>query len=61
MLALAVSLAVIVAYSANSVAHFQMVLPSDDLIEEGESNVIQLQLIFTHPAEASHTMDMAKP
>lgn len=61
MLALAMSLAVIVAYSASSLAHFQMVLPSDDFIAEGEGNVIALQLIFTHPAEASHTMDMAKP
>lgn len=42
-------------------AHFQMILPSDDLINEGEDSEIDIQLIFTHPAEASHTMDMEKP
>ncbi len=61
MLVLSMSLAVIVAYAASSMAHFQVILPSDDLIEEGESTSVELQLIFTHPAEASHTMDMVKP
>lgn len=42
-------------------AHFQMILPSDDLINEGEASEINLQLIFTHPSEASHTMNMEKP
>ncbi len=58
---LTMALAIIAVYSASSMAHFQMVLPSDDIIEENESNVVQLQLIFTHPAEASHTMNMDKP
>lgn len=61
LVALAVSLMIVAAYSPGSMAHFQMLLPSDDFIDEGESNVIELQLIFTHPAEASHTMDMDKP
>jgi len=44
-----------------SSAHFQMVLPSDDLINDGEESEINLQLIFTHPGEASHTMNMEEP
>lgn len=42
-------------------AHFQLVLPSDDCIAEGESKELDLQLIFTHPMEACHTMDMELP
>jgi len=42
-------------------AHFQLILPSNDLINEGEASEIELQLIFTHPSEASHTMSMEKP
>ncbi|NLL61176.1 MAG: DUF4198 domain-containing protein [Candidatus Atribacteria bacterium] len=47
------------AFSAS--AHFQVILPSDDLINDGESTELEIQLIFTHPSEASHTMDMEKP
>ncbi len=42
-------------------AHFQLLLPSDDCISEGDSKEIKLQLIFTHPMEASHTMNMDRP
>ena len=42
-------------------AHFQMILPSDDLINDGEDSEIDIQLIFTHPSEASHTMNMGSP
>jgi cobalt/nickel transport protein len=61
LVTLTLSLAIVLAYSVGSMAHFQVVLPSDDFIEEGESNAIELQLIFTHPAEAHHTMNMDKP
>lgn len=42
-------------------AHFQLILPTDETINQGEAEEIGIQLIFTHPMEASHTMDMAKP
>ncbi|RAK10585.1 cobalt/nickel transport protein [Halanaerobium saccharolyticum] len=42
-------------------AHFQLVLPTDETISKGEEEEIGLQLIFTHPMEASHTMKMDKP
>jgi cobalt/nickel transport protein len=48
-------------FGATASAHFQLILPSDDLITDGEDSEIELQLIFTHPSEASHTMDMEKP
>jgi cobalt/nickel transport protein len=49
------------AISFNTSAHFQMILPSDELINDGEDTELRIQLIFTHPSEASHTMDMEKP
>ena len=55
LFAVSLSLAIVLAYSASSMAHFQMILSSDDIIEEGESNEIDLQIIFTHPAEAHYT------
>lgn len=61
LFAVSLSLAIVLAYSASSMAHFQMILPSDDIIEEGESNEIDLHIIFTHPAEAHYTMNMEKP
>lgn len=42
-------------------AHFQMILPSIDVLEDEDNKTIELQLIFTHPSEASHTMDMEMP
>ena len=43
LFAVSLSLAIVLAYSASSMAHFQMILPSDDIIEEGESNEIDLR------------------
>jgi cobalt/nickel transport protein len=48
--------------------HYQMVYPSDDFISEGDSNVIEIKLIFTHPGGGVHgegedptSMDMPRP
>ena len=38
-----------------SFAHYQMILPSDDYLTEGESTTLELQLIFTHPTGAIHS------
>lgn len=51
----------IIAFSGAASAHFQMIMPSDDVISSADEKEIDLQLIFTHPAEASHTMEMGKP
>jgi cobalt/nickel transport protein len=50
-----------VGVSLGASAHFQLILPSDDCIAQGETKDLDLQLIFTHPMEASHTMDMGLP
>jgi len=42
-------------------AHFQLILPTDETISANEDEEIGIQLIFTHPMEASHSMDMDKP
>lgn len=52
---------VVLSFASMTSAHFQLILPSDDLITEGEDSKLDIQLIFTHPSEASHTMDMEKP
>jgi len=42
-------------------AHFQVILPSDDIVEAGENSKIGLSLIFTHPMEQGPAMEMGQP
>lgn len=51
----------LIGVSFTASAHFQLILPTDETITSDEAEEIGLQLIFTHPMEASHTMDMKKP
>lgn len=46
--------------STTAHAHFQMIIPSDDMVEQGESRQLNLELLFWHPFEG-HGMTMAKP
>lgn len=57
----ALTLILVLGFGSTTSAHFQLILPSNDLINEGENTELEIQLIFTHPSEASHTMDMEKP
>ena len=41
-------------------AHFGVILPSDDIVESGESHTIDLELQFMHPFEQKF-MDLTKP
>lgn len=41
-------------------AHFQMIIPSDDMVKQGESRTIELDLRFWHPFEGIG-MNMVKP
>jgi cobalt/nickel transport protein len=41
-------------------AHFGLVLPSNDIVSQGESRTLNLQVKFVHPLE-QHYMEMAKP
>jgi cobalt/nickel transport protein len=42
-------------------AHFQVLLPSTDIIEEQDPRTVDLDLRFTHPMEQGPTMNMARP
>ncbi len=46
--------------SAVAVAHFGMIIPSDEMVMQGESSKVRLQLMFWHPFEGVG-MDLAKP
>ncbi len=55
-------LAGIVAFSAyRAAAHFQVLLPSTDVVEDQETRSIDLDLRFTHPMEQGPSMNMARP
>ncbi|MEA1899971.1 MAG: hypothetical protein U9N47_04270, partial [Thermodesulfobacteriota bacterium] len=56
-LVLALSLAVAFALSAPAHAHFQMIYSPDSV---PKSKKLNLKLVFTHPFEAGHTMDIGK-
>lgn len=42
-----------------SLAHFQEILPSEDVLPEG--GPVRLDLVFTHPMEGGPVMEMKKP
>lgn len=46
--------------SGRAFAHFGMVIPSRDIIEQGEGRTITLKIMFAHPFEG-YTMEMEKP
>ena len=49
----------LLALASPAFAHFQEILPSDDVLAEGGKVTVKLE--FTHPMEMGPTMDMAKP
>lgn len=49
----------LIALASPAFAHFQEILPSDDVLAEGGKVTVKLK--FTHPMEMGPTMDMAKP
>ncbi len=42
-------------------AHFQVLLPSTDIVDSQDARTIDLDLRFTHPMEQGPTMNMARP
>lgn len=56
--ALGMVFGLIVAQSAY--AHFQMIVPSDDMVKQGESRKLNLDVMFWHPFEGIG-MNMVKP
>lgn len=55
-------LAAVLAFSfaGSALAHFQMIVPSDDIVSASDSKEVALKLVFNHPMEG-HSMDMARP
>jgi cobalt/nickel transport protein len=45
--------------AAPAMAHFQMIYTPETALENGQA--IDLKLVFTHPFDAGHTMDMEEP
>lgn len=41
-------------------AHFQMIIPSDDMVKQDESRNLDIDVLFWHPFEG-HGMNMVKP
>jgi len=41
-------------------AHFQMIIPSDEMVSQAEKREITLDVVFTHPFEG-HGMNLVKP
>ena len=44
----------------SSSAHFGMIIPSDDMVMQGDRTTLSLDLLFWHPFEG-HGMELAKP
>ena len=59
MRALAAAGLLLLAAASPAFAHFQEIIPSDDVLPEG--GTVGLDLVFTHPMERGPTMDMARP
>lgn len=47
------------AMTVPAMAHFQMIYTPESALEKAQS--VDLKLVFTHPFEAGHTMDMGQP
>lgn len=48
-------------FPASSSAHFAMIIPSADVVQQGEDRQISLTIQFTHPFEGGPQMQMDKP
>lgn len=55
----AAGLACLLALTAPALAHFQEIIPSDDVLPEG--GAVRIDLVFTHPFEMGPVMEMKKP
>ncbi|WP_461210697.1 DUF4198 domain-containing protein [Desulfocurvus sp. DL9XJH121] len=51
--------ALVLCFATSALAHFQMVYTPDIALEKGKR--LHFSIVFTHPFEAGHTMDMGAP
>ncbi|MFO7726883.1 MAG: DUF4198 domain-containing protein, partial [Desulfonatronovibrio sp.] len=54
---LLLSMVLILVWAGTSLAHFQMLYTPESYLDRGQA--LDLKLVFTHPFDAGHTMDMA--
>jgi len=59
-MAFCVMLTLIIVWTSLGFAHFGMIIPSDDMVSQGEAKTIGLTVRFAHPFEG-HLMNMVKP
>ena len=51
-----------VCFSGNGVeAHFQLLIPSRDVVSPGDPRTVDFEIVFTHPMEDGPAMEMAVP
>ena len=48
-------------FADRAAAHFQVLLPATDIVEDQDLRTVDLDLRFTHPMEQGPTMNMARP
>jgi cobalt/nickel transport protein len=46
---------------AKANAHFQVLIPDNDIVSEDDSKTVNLDIIFTHPMEQGPVMEMGMP
>ncbi len=51
----------LISLADRAAAHFQVLLPSTDIVEDQDTRTVDLDLRFTHPMEQGPTMNMARP
>jgi len=48
-------------WSGRAESHFQVLIPSSDVVEAGQERTVELEVVFTHPMEQGPVMEMAAP
>ncbi len=54
-------LCIVLLTASNALAHFQVLMPSQDIVTPGGDRTIDFDIRFTHPMEWGPVMNMAKP
>jgi len=52
---------VLILGSTLALAHFQVLLPSADIVSDGDKKTVDLDILFTHPMEGGPVMEMGAP
>ncbi|MBN2713318.1 MAG: DUF4198 domain-containing protein [Planctomycetes bacterium] len=55
------ALVITIAAASAAFAHFQLLIPSADIISAKDDKTVALDIIFTHPMEGGPVMEMGKP